>query len=72
MYPVRHRLADLSRTREILMYPGMRTKNEEFRGIFVLRPLLSILQPLKVAVKCLIMVVEQKFKVLRKAEKEIY
>ena len=26
----------------------------------------------KVAVKCLIMVVEQKFKVLRKAEKEIY
>ena len=29
--------------------------------IFVLRPILSILQPLIVAVKCLIMVVEQKF-----------
>ena len=51
---------------------GMGTKNDEFRGIFVLRPLLSILQPLKVAVKCLIMVIEQKFKVLRKAAKEIY
>ena len=53
-------------------YSGVRMKNDEFRGIFVLRPLLSILQPLKVAVKCLIMVVEQKFKVLWKAEKEIY
>ena len=50
---------------------GMGTKNGEFRGIFVLRPLLSILQPLQAAVKCLIMVVEQKFKVLRKAEIEI-
>jgi len=43
---------------------GVRTKNDEFRGIFVLRPLFSILQPL--------MVEEQKFKVLQKAKKEIY
>jgi len=38
----------------------MRTKNDEFRGIFV---------AVKVAVKCFIMVVEQKFEVLWKAEK---
>ena len=35
----------------IVTIPGVRTKNEEFRGIFVLRPLLSILQTLLVAVK---------------------